>query len=869
MPPTDNNSFSTATSITNLIGTPPLSGLLNASDKTDFYKFTLIGSSSTSVTLTELTGNARLRLFNSPTDSNPITASNPKQLSEALSVTLATGTYYIQVDLDSSDAAATDANYKLNLSVSTNSILSNLVWRSTVTGTPSVVQTDGKTVQADSGIKFGGTSVSVPTSDWKSQFADFNGDGEDDILWRNQKDGTVAIWLMKGDTILQAVTSPYKVSADWQATLGDFNNDNHADIFWRNKQSGSTAIWLTNSAGLGFDTFTLLPGVSSDWDPALGDFNKDGKKDIFWRNSKSSEVAIWLMNGTQIIPGGAAFLPSVSSAWKSQLGDFNKDGRTDIFWRNTQTGEAAVWLLNGTQIAPGGAAFLPNVPIEWTAQIGDFDGNKADDLLWRNNQTGQLAVWLLDGTQIATGGAAYLSYTLPARFNIEQLTDFNNDGKADLFLRDPASGEVAVWLLNGTSILGAAFLPQRSTGDQFDGVQRRRFVSTTRSIGGGTELSAFNIGTLNAAGVYADSIDSTVPDYFKFKLAIQSTLVYSVTDPNSQPLNSVQLNLYKAGVNGTASTLVNYAAGQTLDPGDYYIKVSTNLDGINYRLNVEGKPQFTDLTGNAFTTSQPQVVLMSGAATGTDPVTTISVNYSAQSVGTIAANGVKVAFYISRDQILDASDFLMTTTTTVDLPAGQSSQSQSLTLSLPSWKNNFWTVDGTYYLLAFVDSNNAFPETNESNNVTVLNIDVQQIPTINLRGKSLSVNGTTFAPTGTVAATFVTEDNGFYAASNGSYAGFYLSTTPVFNKTDTSAWSFNPSGVFVDPIASKSSSAPQTVSLSLPPRNWTGWANLSGTQKLYIGMIQNVDIGVNDVDPTDNQNRGQGIDWVEIMVNLS
>ena len=242
MPPTDNNSFSTATSITNLIGTPPLSGLLNASDKTDFYKFTLIGSSSTSVTLTELTGNARLRLFNSPTDSNPITASNPKQLSEALSVTLATGTYYIQVDLDSSDAAATDANYKLNLSVSTNSILSNLVWRSTVTGTPSVVQTDGKTVQADSGIKFGGTSVSVPTSDWKSQFADFNGDGEDDILWRNQKDGTVAIWLMKGDTILQAVTSPYKVSADWQATLGDFNNDNHADIFWRNKQSGSTAI---------------------------------------------------------------------------------------------------------------------------------------------------------------------------------------------------------------------------------------------------------------------------------------------------------------------------------------------------------------------------------------------------------------------------------------------------------------------------------------------------------------------------------------------------------------------------------------------------------------------------------------------------
>ncbi len=864
MPPTENNSFSTATSINNLIGTPPLSGSLSASDKTDFYKFTLIGSSSTSVTLTELTGNARLHLFNnSQTDVTPITTGTPKQLSEALSVTLATGTYYIQVDLDSSDAAATDANYKLNLSVSTDAILSNLVWRNKVTGAPSVVQTDGKTVQADSVIKFGGSNVSLPTTDWKSQFADFNGDGEDDILWRNQKDGTVAIWLMKGDTILQSAISPYKISADWQATLGDFNNDDHADLFWRNKQGGSTAIWLTNSTGLGFDTFTLLPGVSSDWDPALGDFNKDGKKDIFWRNSKSSEVAIWLMNGTQIIPGGAAFLPSVSSAWKSQLGDFNKDGRTDIFWRNTQTGEAAVWLLNGTQIAPGGAAFLPNVPIEWTAQIGDFDGNKADDLLWRNNRTGQLAIWLLNGTQIATGGSAFLPYVVPAKFNVEQLTDFNNDGKADMLWRDSVSGEVSVWLLNGTSISGTAFLPQRSSSDQLDGIQRRRFVATTRSIGGGTELSAFNIGTLNAAGVYADSISSDLPDYFKFKFALKSTLLLSATDSGGQPLSSLNLQLYRAGVSGAASTLLTYV-GQTLDPGDYYIKVSTNVDDINYRLNVEGKPQVTELLGNSFT--GPSRVLLTPGTNSTDPVTTIAVNYSAKNDGTIAAAGVKVAFYISRDQVLDrASDFLISTTT-VDLPAGQIGQSQPLNLALPSWLNTFWSVDGTYYLLALVDSDDAVAETNENNNVTVLNIDVQQIPTINLRGKSLAVNGTTFAPTGTVTATFVTENNGFKAETNGSEVGFYLSTTPVFSKSDTSAWAFTPTSV--DPIAGKSLSASKTVDLKLPSRNWTGWANLSGTQKIYIGMVQNNGGSVNDVDQTDNQNRGQGIDWVEVMVNL-
>jgi len=855
MPPTDNNSFSTATSITNLIGTPPLSGSLNASDKTDFYKFTLIGSSSTSVTLTELTGNARLHLFNnSQTDVTPITTGTPKQLSEALSAKLAAGTYYIQVDLDPSDAAATDANYKLNLSVSTDAILSNLVWRSTVTGALSVVQTDGKTAQTDN-------ISNVPTTDWKNQFADLNGDGEDDILWRNQKDGTVAIWLMQGKTVLQTAYS-YKVPLDWETTLGDFNNDDRADIFWRNKKDGLAAIWLTSSTGLGFDTLTMLPRVPSNWDPALGDFNKDGKKDIFWRNPQTGEVAVWLMNGTQIIPGGAAYLPNVPGAWQAQLGDFNKDGKTDIFWRNPQTGEVAVWLMSGTQIIPGGAAYLPSVPIDWTAKLGDIDGNKTDDLLWRNNRTGELAVWLLNGTQIIPGGAVYLS-NVPTSWNIEQLTDFNNDGKADIFWRNKSTGEVGVWLLNGTSVLDTAFLPQRSSSDQFDGIQRRRFVATTRSIGGGTELSAFNIGTLNAAGVYADSISSDLPDYFKFKLALKSTLVLSATDSGGQPLSSVNLQLYKAGVSGAASTLVSYS-GQTLDPGDYYIKVSTNVDGINYRLNVEGKPQVTELLGNSFT--GPSQVLLTPGTNSTDPVTTIAVNYSAKNDGTIAAAGVKVAFYISRDQVLDrASDFLISTTT-VDLPAGQIGQSQPLNLALPSWLNTFWSVDGTYYLLALVDSDDAVAETNENNNVTVLNIDVQQIPTINLRGKSLAVNGTTFAPTGTVTATFVTENNGFKAETNGSEVGFYLSTTPVFSKSDTSAWAFTPTSV--DPIAGKSLSASKTVDLKLPSRNWTGWANLSGTQKIYIGMVQNNGGSVNDVDQTDNQNRGQGIDWVEVMVNL-
>ncbi|PSB21646.1 hypothetical protein C7B65_03430 [Phormidesmis priestleyi ULC007] len=872
MPPTDNNTFATATPITNLIGTPPLSGLLNAGDKTDFYQFTLNGSSSTSVTLTELTGNARLHLFNgAKVEITPNPTSNSKQLSEALSTPLAPGTYYIQAELDPSDVTAIEANYKLNLSVSTDATLNNLVWRSKPDGGFSVVQTDGKIVQSSDPIKLGATPQSLST-DWQSQFGDLNGDGEDDILLRNQKDGSIGYWIMQGGTLLQFAGSPYKVPASWQSTLADFNNDDRADIFWRNKQTGETAIWLTNSTGLGFSSAAPLPGVPSGWDPTLGDFNgKDGKKDILWRNTQTGEVAVWLMDGTKIIKGGAASLSNVPDSWKPQLGDFNKDGISDILWRNTQTGGVAIWLMNGNQIATGGAASLSSVPIEWTAQVGDFEGNKADDILWRNTQTDQLAVWLLDGTQIAPSGAAFLPSPLPSRFNIERLADFNNDGKTDLLLRDSASGEVAVWLMNGTSLLDAAFLPQRSSSDQLDGIQRRQFKSTIQSIGGKAELSAFNIGTLNTAGVYTDSISSDVPDYFKFNLGFRSNLVLSATDLTGQPLSSIGLQLYKASTDGTASTPLSNDATQLLEPGDYYIKVSSSLDEINYRLNVEGKPQFTELVGNGFT-GDSQVFLTLGANDTDSPVSTVSVNYSVKNAGTIFAPNVKVSFYISRDQTFSPNDYKVVSDLSFDLAANQSSPTTPLTLNLPAWRDTFWVVDGAYYLLAVVDPSNAIAETDETNNVSVLTLDVQQIPTTNLRGKSLTVNKTTFAAAETVTATFVTENNGFKSAFNmvptdtRIQVGFYLSTTPVFNKSSTTA--YNLARPSIDGIAGKSNSGPQNTSFKLPPANWIGWASPSGLQTVYIGMIQNNNEVVNDIDPDDNQNLGQGIDWVEITVNL-
>ena len=89
----------------------------------------------------------------------------------------------------------------------------------------------------------------------------------------------------------------------------------------------------------------------------------------------------------------------------------------------------------------------------------DFTGNGMDDLLWETN-SGALAEWDMNGSQIT--GAGYLTdggtqVNAPAGWDLVGAKDVNGDGKADLIWQTP-SGQVAVWEMNGTQVVGAGYL---------------------------------------------------------------------------------------------------------------------------------------------------------------------------------------------------------------------------------------------------------------------------------------------------------------------------------------------------------------------------------------------------------------------------
>ncbi|HUD88149.1 MAG TPA: FG-GAP-like repeat-containing protein [Xanthobacteraceae bacterium] len=185
--------------------------------------------------------------------------------------------------------------------------------------------------------------------------------------------------------------------------------------------------------------------------PSTHDFNGDGYSDILWRDN-SGNLAIWEMNGGTILNPSNSGLGSVPTTW-SIVGqrDFNGDGNADILWRDN-SGNLAIWEMNGTTILNPNSSGLGNVPTNWSVVgVGDFNGDGMADILWRNNNNGNVAIWEMNGTTILNANTATFG-NMPLTWSVAGTGDFNGDGYSDILWLD-GSGDIAIWEMNGTTIL--------------------------------------------------------------------------------------------------------------------------------------------------------------------------------------------------------------------------------------------------------------------------------------------------------------------------------------------------------------------------------------------------------------------------------
>jgi len=127
----------------------------------------------------------------------------------------------------------------------------------------------------------------------------------------------------------------------------------------------------------------------------------------------------------------------------------------DIVWRNKTTGAVLVWRMaaaaSSASVAGNEGGWV--IPAEWSLEgFGDFNGDGLSDMLWRHKPTGNVGIWVVNGSGGYTPAGGW---AIPTDWRVEAVGDVNGDGRADVMWRHVPTGSVGIWLMNG----GSAYTP--------------------------------------------------------------------------------------------------------------------------------------------------------------------------------------------------------------------------------------------------------------------------------------------------------------------------------------------------------------------------------------------------------------------------
>lgn len=213
--------------------------------------------------------------------------------------------------------------------------------------------------------------------------ADFDGDGQDDWMWRDDPTGDLWVALANASGtgfeppsawLAAADTPNYDTASSAGFYVADFDGDGRADYMW---QSGGWQVARSTGSGFAPPTLWLDTYVSgSDGTPVLrthnaphqhiADFDGDGRHDYLFNflgwhvalsdGTRFEAPRLWLANGA--VPG-----VDNHSDGREFLADFTGDGHVDYLWNHWG------WHLASTLVTP----------TEYLVHAVDSDGDGAVD----------------------------------------------------------------------------------------------------------------------------------------------------------------------------------------------------------------------------------------------------------------------------------------------------------------------------------------------------------------------------------------------------------------------------------------------------------------------------------------------------------
>lgn len=255
------------------------------------------------------------------------------------------------------------------------------------------------------------------------------------------------------------VTTTFPSSPVVQDT--DFDGDGWADLLWHHRTEGWLAVWrMQRGRLLGGVPLSVARRADPNWKiVSRADFDVDGNPDLLWQNLSTGELEVWHMSAGTVLSVDPVRNDTGDARWQVvATPDFNADGHPDFLWRHATEGWLAIWQMNGTALVRG----LPIEPscipdMNWTvAAATDFDGDAHPEILWHHRTEGWLTIWKLDGTRV-TGPlplSANANRVTDTNWRIATVIDLDGDRHRDILWQHRGNGSLAVWRMQGGTLLG-------------------------------------------------------------------------------------------------------------------------------------------------------------------------------------------------------------------------------------------------------------------------------------------------------------------------------------------------------------------------------------------------------------------------------
>ncbi len=224
--------------------------------------------------------------------------------------------------------------------------------------------------------------------------ADFNGDGNLDLVVANYTDGTISVLLGNGDGTFQPqVVYPTQnpssyLDLPYYIAVGDFNGDGIPDFVVANSASAlnKLAVFIGNGDGT-FQTPVLYgTGGSASakdgtYSVAVGDFTGNGIADLVVTNFSDDSIGVLIGNGDGTFQSAVtSSTPSGTNPYNAIVWDFAGNGIADLVVTTFASEDGSnTYSVNSN---PG------------RVKVGDFNGDDIPGLVVTNLNSSNVSILL-------------------------------------------------------------------------------------------------------------------------------------------------------------------------------------------------------------------------------------------------------------------------------------------------------------------------------------------------------------------------------------------------------------------------------------------------------------------------------------------